>query len=90
MKKLARNKLARFNIASELLREFLHLPEGTNIIDISRDFTRYDEFIVIVENDDFKELLPSETLPQARPIYRTTTNDRGEVIKTELETWGLS
>ena len=78
------NKIATFEIGTELLAQLLHLPKGTYIVDLKQKKSPFGvgNLEITVYHPDLKERKPNELPPKITPVFESKRS------LVELVDWG--
>lgn len=69
-------KLARFQISADLLREMLHLPKDTSIVDVRAIFfCGRNDAEITVKSEQFADVLDGETPPVKTPWFENVDGE---------------
>ena len=80
------NHIGSFLLDHRLLAQFLHLPEGTEILGVL-DHDRYTCRVLVTHPD-----IPNGSVIELKPVFHTIYHEPQEfeqIAETELESWGI-
>lgn len=69
-------RLAQFDIAEELIKQALAMPDDAEIYNIVRHGYRPGTFVFVVEHPDFDELIEGEMPPSITPTIEADYEKR--------------
>jgi len=73
---------AYFKMSPEVMRELLHLPEGTGILDCRGQWQcGYFHIELVIEHPDIPETLEGGRIPNISPVYHTNENGKTEFLR---------
>ena len=81
-------KLAWIPISQELLRQMLHLPEGTEFISAEVDWKfGHPAVRLLVTHPDINEVKDGSLIPDILPEFTTEYDSEGRILDTKMTDW---